>query len=216
MESSDLPVPASQTGLAAPPVVAVDLKIADDVQYQGLALLLQNVKHNLKMVDELEESEKRDHLDALTRIRAYYKPLREGYATAEQRLKAAITAYSDRKDAERIEAQRKLNEAAEREREKLLKRADKIKNPERATQLREQAEATVAPVIDDAAPKVDGLHFTDKWDFEITNPAIVPIEYRSIDEAKIRKVVSALKDSTNIAGVRVFKRRIPASGAKSQ
>jgi hypothetical protein len=42
------------------------------------------------------------------------------------------------------------------------------------------------------------------WKFAVDNPAIVPHEYFTLDEAKIRKVVNALGDKANIPGVRVW------------
>lgn len=60
-----------------------------------------------------------------------------------------------------------------------------------------------------APPKVEGIASRTEWDFEVTNPAIVPDEYKAIviDEKRIRGVVRALKGATRIPGVRVFPRR---------
>lgn len=57
-------------------------------------------------------------------------------------------------------------------------------------------------------PKVTGSAsktFT-VWDFEITDPTLVPLAYRPIDTAAIARDVKAGKDECKIPGVRVFSR----------
>lgn len=63
------------------------------------------------------------------------------------------------------------------------------------------------PVEVAAPPKVEGISARVKWYFTIDDPALVPAEYKAIDEKKIQGVVNALKDQTRIPGVRVFSRR---------
>jgi hypothetical protein len=59
------------------------------------------------------------------------------------------------------------------------------------------------------APKVEGLSFTEVWDFEVTEAAAVPREYLVVDEKTIRRIVQAMGPKTKIAGIRVFSRRVP-------
>ena len=58
-----------------------------------------------------------------------------------------------------------------------------------------------------APPKVKGISSSIEWKFVVEDPALVPREYLSVDDKKIRGVVEALKDQTRIPGVRVFPRR---------
>jgi hypothetical protein len=51
------------------------------------------------------------------------------------------------------------------------------------------------------------------WKFEITDAAQIPREYLVVDEARIRKVVQALKGDAKIPGVRVYPERQIAAGA---
>jgi hypothetical protein len=62
----------------------------------------------------------------------------------------------------------------------------------------------VMVVMPQEQPKVDGISSRDAWKFEVTNAAIVPREYLSVDEKKIGKVVAALKEFTSIPGIRVY------------
>lgn len=57
------------------------------------------------------------------------------------------------------------------------------------------------------APKLEGVFFPDEWTYEIVDASSIPGEYRKIDESKIRDAVKALKESTDIPGVRVFSQK---------
>jgi hypothetical protein len=186
--------------------------------YEVIANTLKEVKHNLKMVDELEEAEKRPHLDALQGIREKYKPSRTSYSLAEAHLKKLIANYNDEQERLRREAQQAAEAAAERERERLRKQAEKAVKKgkaEEAAQLAERAESIVPPVIQDMTPAVAGVHTVDKWDFEVVDAKLVPSVYKIVDMKKLGKVVSALKEAARtIPGIRVFKRTIVASTSK--
>jgi len=58
-----------------------------------------------------------------------------------------------------------------------------------------------------AAPKLDGVSYRDDWDFELVDPALVPREFLIVDDKKVRGVVKAMRNMTNIPGVRAFSRR---------
>ena len=77
---------------------------------------------------------------------------------------------------------------------------------EAAKQALREVHAVKVPVV--TAPKVTGSAsktFT-VWDYEITDPALVPLAYRPIDTAAIARDVKAGKDECKIPGVRVFSR----------
>ena len=63
--------------------------------------------------------------------------------------------------------------------------------------------APIVPVAQ-ATPKQAGSVLKASWKFAIENPTIVPQEYFTLDEAKVRRVVNALGDKANIPGVRVW------------
>lgn len=152
---------------------------------------------------------------------------------ARQRAEAEAAA---RKERERLEAEarakaeaemelaRRLQDEAEATRKAAsamvdpfltLLASDDLEEAERKAQ--EQAETAkqairqvhavnVAPVP--VAPKVTGSAsktFT-VWDYEITDPPLVPLAYRPIDTAAIARDVKAGKGECNIPGVRVFSR----------
>jgi hypothetical protein len=93
-------------------------------------------------------------------------------------------------------------------------KAEEAGRHKRAEEYERRAEATVAPLVRrEPPPKVAGTSMRTVWKFEVTDPALVPREYCSVDETKIRKVVTALKEGASIPGVRVYSEQAIASGA---
>ena len=96
------------------------------------------------------------------------------------------------------EAEAKRKAAAEREEARLRE----------AEAKRDAAEQVpVAPVIQPEQPEqpeVKGISTRQVWKFEITDITQLPPEYLKADEKAIGGVVRALKDKTNIPGVRVY------------
>lgn len=101
----------------------------------------------------------------------------------------------------------------------LKQRMATFRNQERAAALAAQAkkvlaaqaaarQAGTAPVAlvppAAAAPKAEGVTFTERWDYEVTDLSLVPREYLMIDDKKVGAVVKAMKAETPIPGIRVF------------
>lgn len=223
--ASNLPIPAPPAGtsLALSETKAniaelTKLGLRDEMDYKQAGGMLLHVKHNLKKLEEFEEAEKRPHLDKLQEIRDKYKPMRDDWLKQEKDLKALASKYIDRVNAERAEAQRKLEAEADAKRQRLEKQAAKAEKQgrhEQAASIRDHAEAVVAPVLQEEVPKVAGVNSVETWDFEITNAAIVPKEYWIIDLKSLKKVVQTLKSAAKaIPGIRVFKSTQIRAGSK--
>jgi tyrosyl-tRNA synthetase len=150
---------------------------------------------------------------AKKQIMDLYQPITATCTNMVNALKQAILTF-DREEQRKIrEAQEKARieaeEATRKERERLAKLAEKqidrgaVEKAEATIEKIEQVQAFI-PVIASAVEKVKGESTRKVWKFEITDEKQIPREYLSVDEVKIRKVVQALKDDTNIAGVRVY------------
>lgn len=61
-----------------------------------------------------------------------------------------------------------------------------------------------AVVIPRSVPKAEGVSSAVQWKFRITNAALVPDEYKLINEKQIGQIVRAMKDKTNIPGVEAY------------
>jgi hypothetical protein len=130
----------------------------------------------------------------------------------------ALRTWDAEQERMRQEERRRLEEQARREEE--VRRLAEAAAMEREAQasgdvaLRAEAEALIsepieAPVIvlPKATPTVEGLSYREVWQFEVVNAALVPDEFKVIDEKKLGSVVRAMKGATKIPGVRVFSTR---------
>jgi hypothetical protein len=118
-------------------------------------------------------------------------------------------------EAARREAERRAAEEAERKREedrRLSIAADLEKHGEQAA-----GEAILDAPIDVCLPPPppvarpdSAVSFREVWHFRVTNPSIVPDEYKAIDEKKIGGVVRAMKSATRIPGVEVYSEKTTA------
>lgn len=196
----------------------IKLGLRDNMDHEQATGMLKHVKHNLKKVDEFEESEKRPHLDELNIIRDKYKPMRAEWQKCETELKAMVSKYLTKVEDERREAQRILDKEAADKRARLEKQAEKASKAgrhEQAALIADHAATVVAPVLQSEAPKVAGVSSVDVYNFEVTDPAKVPKEYWIIDLKALLKIVRTLKESAKmIPGIRVWKEKQIRSGSE--
>jgi len=77
---------------------------------------------------------------------------------------------------------------------------------EAADQILEQAAKAPPPavVVQSSITKQAGTTLRKPWTFRIDDPDKVPVEYKIIDESKIRKVVQALGEKHGIPGVTAY------------
>lgn len=141
------------------------------------------------------------------RVRALVDPKVRAWRKAEQERQA--------------EAQRKAEEAARREADRVQKanmkkaeKAEKQGDLARAEELRQPV--APAPVLAQTAVPAGSnkAKAQIRWKFEIADPKALPREYLIPDESAIRKVVDALKDRTQIAGVRVWSEETMSYGSQ--
>lgn len=231
---------------------AADYRITNVEQYQSGTSDLQRVKSAQKRLEETRTSITGPMNAALKRVNDFFRAPTERLTTIERTIKVQLVQFADEQERIRREEQRKADEIARKERERLEAQAreaerkarekadadrraaesaaaagraeEAAKFAARAVATEEKAAAkaddlalraatTVAPVIVRDPPKVAGVSTREVWKFEITDPAAIPREYLVVDEARIRKVVQALKGDAKIAGVRVYPERQIAAGA---
>lgn len=248
--SVPMPTPAAEQRAQAALDAAQSLVIATPEQYETGAEQLKAIKAKAREIDEARKSLKRPIDEAAARIQAFFKPPLEFLSQAEGIVKSKLTAYQQEQERIRREEQRKAEDAARKERERLERQrlAAEAKAREKEAELRRQAAeadaaerakieakmraeaekaaakqaeleqreaAVTAPVIHREAPKVAGISTRTVYKFRIKDPAAIPREYLAVDEAKIRKVVQALKADANIPGVEVYAEEQMASRAAS-
>ena len=104
-------------------------------------------------------------------------------------------------------AEKELEEAQAAER-KAREQAEKVAaagQARAATSIEQAQNIQAAPPVYVPPPAAAGSSARETWDFEITDPALVPREYLLVNDKAIRGVVKALKGNANIPGVRAYK-----------
>lgn len=196
--------------------VAQSFAVRSAEQYSTAGEELTRIKSAQKRLEALRKSMTQP-LDATKKaIMDFFRGPETKLAQAESGIKRAMIGYSDEQDRLRREEQRRADEAARKERERIeaqAARAAASGKTEKAELLQERASSVVAPVIQREAPKVTGVNMRDVWKFAIENEAIIPRQFLAVDDAKIRKHVANMKGDTQIPGVRVYcEKQMAATG----
>lgn len=198
---------------------AESLEITTAEQYNAAAQLLPSVKGLSERLNSERFSQTRPLDREKAAIMDLYRPLAETLMKAEGIVKRGLKAFADEQKRLQQEAQRKANEEARKERDRLEGLALKARQEANASELErvaaraevraekyeDKAAAVVAPVVPVDLPKVAGIGTREQWKFEITDAALIPREYLIPDEKAIRQVVNALKERAAIAGVRTWR-----------
>lgn len=203
-------------GVMALASFAANYTVTTPAQYESGAADLARVKGMQKKLEETRTGMTGPLNASLKKINDFFRAPGEKLAAIERTIKGKLGLFAEAQERLRQEEQRRADEAARKERERVEAQARKAAESgkvEKAAQLEQRAATVVAPVIQREAPKVAGLQMREAWKFEVTDPALVPREYLVVDEARIRKVVQALKGDAKIAGVRVYSEKQFASSA---
>jgi hypothetical protein len=180
---------------------------------------------------EKNEVDKLDAFEAAgKRAILIYDQEQERIRQAEQRRLQAIADEQARKEREKAEAearrQREIEEAARRKAEEARRAAEAANAAERAKLIREAeaadrkaaaasakaenqtetAAAVVAPVVTIApvAVKQAGESTRDIWHFRVIDAALVPNEYKIVNEKALDGIAKATKGSIVIPGVEFY------------
>ena len=176
------------------------------------------------------------HKTITTKIKELIGPVE----AEEKGVRLRLGDYQQRIERERLAEERRQQEAAEAaaraEHARLQAEADAKALAEQAhVQALADAEASaieealgeaVAPVVVElapvvvapvaakvvtlAAPKINGLSGSTKWDFQLTNESQVPREFCMVDQVKLRRYVTAMGNAKPIPGVRIFQKFTPS------
>jgi hypothetical protein len=166
-----------------------------------------------KVVAFFADSKKKAH-DAWKAIVANEKSMTDRLDFVERMAKTAVTKYDDEQERIRREAEAKAQaeaeEAARKERERLLKQAEKLKTPELKEERMAQAEAVVAPVvtIESAVRKQEGESYATVYDFEVRDIAQVPREWLVVNEKALKAFITSTKGAMPIPGIDIKPRRV--------
>ncbi len=198
--------------------IARDRKITTPEMAVASAEDLRVVKALARQVNEKRLAITRPLNDALKEVNALFKPAKDWLSEAEAVLKGKLLEFQNEQDRIARELQAVANAKARKEREKLERRAAKAEakgKDDKAEELRQTAEAQIAPVVTSAAPKLAGISRRETWKAEITDkrlllnhivneqPDLLPLV--KIDGSALNGMARSLKGELDLPGVDVSK-----------
>lgn len=183
------------------------LKIVTAADYEDAAEVMKRLSEREKELGA-KKKELWDPLAKLTKsVQALFNPPLKVLEQAKNTVKDKMGTYALEQRNIALAAQQRANQEAEDARQALLAKAERAAdtgNEERAQVLQARAESVQAPTVAVDIPQVAGVSLRERWLFEIVDEAEVPEEYRSVDEAKVRKAVETYRGKVEIPGVRIW------------
>jgi hypothetical protein len=200
------------------PEQARELEVRDGESYVRGGELLLTIKELARAIaetfDPIIAKAHAAHREAIAQKQKFTGPLAE----AEAALKRKLADFDVEQERLRRVREAELEAAASRARDDAtIAEAAAL---EAAGETVAATEVLAAPTFDapivlqKETPKISGISTRENWKFCIVNEAQVPREYLKIDEAKIGGVVRALKGSTKIPGVEVYRETTIAAGRR--
>ena len=194
------------------PEKASSIIVHDAETLKGANKFLLGIKAMIKEIkDSFIISKKKTH-EAHKAVVAQEQSILEAPLKAEKIVKLQIGVYVRKIEEIRREAER---EAAKAEAEQLREAAEIEADAQRfenhghhkeAKEIRETITAPVAETLPDA-PSLNGISVRKILTFEITDEALVPDKFKSIDTTKIRTYLREHKEKAiehDIPGIRIF------------
>lgn len=189
--------------------------------YRAAAAQLQEIKAGIEVVDTERKKITDPLTQALEAARELFRPMRAQLVDTETAIKAEMSAFHDRQERARQEAQDEADARAEAERERLEKLANKARKSgkrDKAQELDMRAAMVVSPVLAIAPPKVSGIAMREDWYYEIIDPSKIRPAFLAPDEIKISAQISAVKNAAEAVeiigeGIRVWSKKVPAAKA---
>ena len=189
-------------------------------QYSAASVFLKEVKAAQSRVvaffAPMKQKAHEAHKEITTKEAATLKPLTEAEALVKRNMLAFYQDQERIRQEEQRKAQAIADEAARKERERLEKEAAKLKTPELKEQRLEQAAAIIAPVVSVASvtPVISGQSIRKTWTARVTNAAIVPREWLTVNEAALKAFAKSTKGAVPVAGVQFFEESSLASSSR--
>jgi hypothetical protein len=195
-------------------------EITTDPEYACAGDYLRNAATLIKEIDEAVgpavAAAHKAHKTACDLKSSLKKPVED----AINSLKNLMSRFDAKKRAEAAAAQAELNKRLREEQERLaLVAAQKLEQEANAAKaagdtaaaemLTSMASATLdVPVVTvpvaTTTPAVEGISRRVVWKWRLVDEAKIPREYLVVNDAAVGKVVTALKDKTEIPGIEVY------------
>jgi hypothetical protein len=195
------------------------LTISDEATCQLAATWLQRIRALRDTVATLFTPHVKRAFDAHRAFVAQRQRLDQPLVAAETALKRQLAAFTVAEERRRLAAARAETAAATDARtDQIWREVEALETAgyreEAAALATELVSSPLGLVLSPPPINVPGLATRDVWKYEVTDPALVPREYWTIDHQKLGAVVRAVKGSVVIPGVRVWAERTIATTSR--
>ena len=206
------------------------IKVTSPAQYEEAADFLKEIKTAQKKVDLEAFDPLRESKRGIEKLWSKFKiNLSDPLNYAEITIKNKMLVFQRAEDEKRLAEQRRLQaesgERARKERERLQKRAEKLKTPELKEQALQEAEEVEVPVVtvQSEVPEVKGISYRKDWKAEVTDkPEFVKAALKNttlmsfihIDMVQMNKLATMTKGQISYPGIRFYQKETLASGRK--
>lgn len=157
-----------------------EFQIADEWSLKYARDQLLNAKSRAQALEERRKAITAPIRASEANVNSMFKPLIDKYGQAEEILKAKIAAHT---------------RAVEDQRRAAMQ----------ASAAEYQAGGTPTAIIPEPV-RVEGVTVTQVWDFEITDPNMVPRDLCSPDDKKVRAYMTISDPPKDVPGIRFFQR----------
>lgn len=193
--------------------VSNSIVVESEEDYEKATNVLGDIKSRLKRIDALRKEFTDPLKDQVKVIDNRFKKQMEPLEVYDRAIRAKMLAYYNLKEARQQEAARLAHEEWQANE---ARRLEELKNNETPVQVGkveggEFIEQISAPPLVEATEKTmraDSASSTvvKRWDYEVVDLGLVPLEYLTVDSALIRKQISA--GNREIPGLRIFQNNV--------
>jgi hypothetical protein len=193
---------------------ATSMKISNRESFEYAVTYLKIIKELEKEVkatfDPIVKETHKAWRTATEQRKKYLNPINDAEGTIKRKI---ANYHMEQEKIRREEEEKKRRELEEKERELQLQKAIELeeqgKNEKAVETLEKEIEIPIINV--ESKTKAEGISYRSIWKFEITDFEAVPNEFKMIDLKKIGAIVRAMKDQTNIPGVKAYEEKTVAA-----
>ena len=175
--------------------VAATLDIRGDADLKTAAEALQTIAAQKKLIESRRQFFVKPLNDQVKKINDLFKPIAAKLGEVDIMIRTKVNKYRSDQAAIAAKEQKRLDDLAIKQQARLDKKSEKTGV---------EAPKIIAPVVQPATTKVEGMTVRKTWTYEIVDEKLVPDDYYTIDPTKIR---SAIKNEIReIPGIRIYQK----------
>lgn len=172
------------------------VQIENDQDAEKASVLVKSISDLRNKVDQTRRSVTDPIYQAYKNANEFFNQFLIPLKQADSTIRSKMNTYRTRQEDERRKRQAELDKIFAKEQERLNKKAEK---------LGVEAPVLQAPSVVETEKKVGVTKFKTVWDFEVTDFASLPDEYKMADIPKIREAIRVQK-VREIKGLKIFQK----------